>query len=47
MREVSHNGPKAIEFALQPMVLHCDVPALDVASLVQAVAERGGKWRIR
>src|SRR5262249_27067794 len=45
--EVSHERRQAIEFALQPMVLHRYVLALDVAGFVEALAERGGKGRIR
>jgi hypothetical protein len=46
MHELSHEGWKAIEFALQPVVLPCYVLALDVAGLVDALAERSGKGRI-
>src|SRR5262249_32197236 len=45
--EVSHERRKAIEFALQPMVVHHYVLSLDVARFVEALAERGGKGRIR
>ena len=44
--EVSHERRKAIELALQPVVLHRYVLALDVAGFVEALAERGGKGRI-
>ena len=44
--EVSHERRKAIEFALQPIVLHRYVLALDVARFVEALAECGGKGRI-
>ena len=44
--EVSHERRKAIELALQPVVLHRYVLALDVAGFVEAFAERGGKGRI-
>jgi hypothetical protein len=44
--EVSHERRKAIELALQPMVLHGYVLALEVAGFVEALAERGGKGRI-
>src|SRR6516162_4484323 len=39
--EVSHERRKAIEFSLQPVVLDRHVLALDVASFVEALAERG------
>ena len=41
--EVGHERRKAIELALQPMVLHRHVLALDVAGFVEAFAERGDK----
>src|SRR5436190_1414168 len=44
--EVSHQHRKAIELALQPVVLHRDVMAFNVAGFVEALAERGGKGRI-
>src|SRR5262249_17737198 len=44
--EVSHERWQTIELALQPMVLHRHVLALDVAGLVKALAKRGGKGRI-
>src|SRR5262245_21299943 len=44
--EVSHDCRKAIEFALQPVVLHRYVLALEVACFVEALAERGSKGRI-
>ena len=44
--EFSHERRKAIELALQPVVLHRYVLALDVAGFVEALAERGGKGRI-
>src|SRR6516164_8318883 len=44
--EVSHERWKAIELALQPMVLHRHVLALNVAGVVEALAKRGGKGRI-
>ncbi len=44
--EVSHERRKAIELALQPVVLHRYVLALDVAGFVEALAERGAKGRI-
>ena len=44
--EVSHERRKAIELALQPVVLHRYVLPLDVARFVEALAERGGKGRI-
>src|SRR5262249_13277121 len=43
----SHEPRQAIEFAPQPMVLHRYVLALDVTGFVEALAERGGKGRIR
>ena len=46
MHKVSHEGRKAIELALQPVVLHCYVLSLDIADLVKALAERGGKGRV-
>ena len=45
-REVSHERRKAIEFALQPVVLHRYVLALEVAGFAEAFAERGAKGRI-
>src|SRR6516164_11461489 len=44
--EVSHERWQTIELALQPMVLHRHVLALDVAGVVEALAKRGGKGRI-
>jgi hypothetical protein len=44
--EVSHEFRKAIELALQPVVLDRHVLPLDVAGFVEALAERGGKGRI-
>jgi hypothetical protein len=44
--EVSHERRKAIELALQPVVLHRHVLALDIAGFVEALAERRGKGRI-
>ena len=44
--EFSHERRKAIELALQPVVLHRYVLALEVAGFVEALAERGGKGRI-
>src|SRR5262249_29052502 len=44
--EVSDERRKAIELALQPVVLHRYVLALAVAPFVQALAERGGERRI-
>jgi hypothetical protein len=44
--KVSHERWKAIEVALQPVVLDRYVLALDVAGFVEALAERGGKGRI-
>jgi hypothetical protein len=46
MHEVSHERRKAIELALQPMVLHRYILALNVAGVVEARAERGTKGRI-
>ena len=46
-REVGHESRQAIKLALQPMVLHRYVLALDVAGLVEALAERGNKLRMR
>src|SRR5262249_41365668 len=46
-REVGHESRQAIELALQPMVLHRHVLALDVAGFVEALAEPGNKERIR
>ena len=46
-REVGHESRQAIELALQPMVLHRHVLALDVAGFVEALAEPGNKGRIR
>src|SRR6516165_6997132 len=45
--EVRHQSRQAIELALQPMVLHRHVLALDVAGFVEALAEPGNKGRIR
>src|SRR5262249_32579594 len=45
-REVGHQSRQAIELALQPMVLHRYVLALDVAGFVEALAEPGYKKRI-
>jgi hypothetical protein len=44
--EVRHERRKAIELALQPVVLHRHVLALDEARFVKAPAERGAKGRI-
>ena len=44
--EFSHERRQAIELALQPVVLHRHVLALEVAGFVEALAERGGKGRI-
>ena len=44
--EVRHERRKAIELALQPVVLHRYVLALEVAGFIQALAERGGEGRI-
>ena len=44
--EISHERRKAIKLALQPVVLHRYVLALDIAGLVEAVAKSGGKGRI-
>jgi hypothetical protein len=44
--EVSHERRKAIELALQPVVLHRYILALEVAGFIEALAERGGKGRI-
>ena len=41
--EIGHQRRQAIILALQPMVLHRDVLALDVAGFVEAFAKRGGK----
>src|SRR6516165_9671904 len=46
-REVGHQSRQAIELALQPMVLHRHVLALDVAGFVEALAEPGNKGRIK
>ena len=44
--EISHERRKAIELALQPVVLHRYVLALDVAGFVEALAERRAKGRV-
>src|SRR5262249_12856023 len=44
--EVSHESRKAIELALQPVILHRYVLPLDVARFIEALAERSGKGRI-
>src|SRR5262249_16560582 len=44
--EISHERWQTIELALQPMVLHRHILALDVAGVVEALAKRGGKGRI-
>ena len=41
--EIGHKRLKTIEFALQPMVLHRYVLALEVAGFIEAVSERRGK----
>src|SRR5262249_23287387 len=41
--KVSHERRQTIELALQPVVLHRHILALDVAGFAEAVAERGGK----
>jgi hypothetical protein len=46
MHEVSHESRKAIELALQPVVFHRYMLALEVAGFVEALAERSGKRRI-
>src|SRR5262249_27955315 len=45
MNEISHERRQAIVFALEPMVLHHHVPAVDVAGFDQASAERIGNAR--
>jgi hypothetical protein len=44
--QVTHDRRKAMELALQPVVLDRYVLALEVAGFVEALAERGGKVRI-
>jgi len=46
MHKVSHQGRKAIEFALEPMVVDRDVLSLNIAGLVEAFAKCSGKGRI-
>src|SRR5262249_19716694 len=45
--EVGHNRWQTIELAVQQMVLHRHVLALDVAGIVEALAKRTNSARIR
>ncbi len=44
--EIIHKRRKATELALQPVVLHRYVLAIEVAGLAKAVSERGAKGRV-